>query len=62
MEIIKIHNNKSHSTNKRIPQEIRDITDNNEIEEIKNNIKTTLAKKKLEYLNLKDFFVLDYEI
>ena len=63
MAIIKIHNNKPHSTTKRIPQEIRDITDINEIEEIKNNIITTLSKKNknIEYLNLKDYFVLEYD-
>ena len=63
LAIIKIHNNKPHSTTKRIPQEIRDITDINEIEEIKNNIITTLSKKNknIEYLNLKDYFVLEYD-
>ena len=35
-ELIKIHNNKKHSTTKRIPKEIRDLTDKNEIEIIKN--------------------------
>ena len=46
MSIIKIHNKKPHTTTKRIPQEIRDIADINEIEEIKNNIKATLSKKQ----------------
>ena len=32
--IIKIHNNKPHTTTKRIPKEIRDIDDINKIEEI----------------------------
>ena len=61
--IIKIHNNKPHTTTKRIPKEIRDIDDINEIEEIKNNIKITLSSKNknIEYLNVNEFFVLDYK-
>ena len=62
MNIIKIHNNKPHSTTKRIPFEFRDLVDNNEIQEIKNNIKETLSKKNklIETFDLKDFYVLDY--
>ena len=46
LNIIKIHNNKPHSTTKRIPFEIRDLVDINEIQKIKNNIKERLSKKK----------------
>ena len=61
LAIIKIHNNKIHSTTKRIPKDIRDINDISEIEDIKNNIKNTLSKKNkyLENIELNDFYVLD---
>ena len=61
LAIIKIHNNKLHSTTKRIPRDIRDINDIYEIEVIKNNIKNTLSKKNkyLENIELNDFYVLD---
>ena len=61
LAIIKIHNNKLHSTTKRIPRDIRDINDIYEIEVIKNNINNTLSKKNkyLENIELNDFYVLD---
>ena len=44
-KIIKIHNNKIHSTTKRIPKDIRDISDEKEINLIKKEIFNTLEKK-----------------
>ena len=44
-DIIKIHNNKIHSSTKRIPKEIRDRDDVNEINDINNEIIKTLSKK-----------------
>ena len=43
--IINIHNNKQHSTTKRIPKEIRDLTDQREIDIIKQEIVRTIQKK-----------------
>ena len=43
--ITKIHNNKVHTTTKRIPKEIRDILDITEIEHINQEILKTLTKK-----------------
>ena len=43
--IIKIHNNKQNSTTKRIPKEIRDLTDQREIVIIKQEIIRTMQKK-----------------
>ena len=43
--IIKIHNNKIHTTTKRIPKDIRDLSDENEINIIKKEIINTLEKK-----------------
>ena len=59
--IIKIHNNKVHSTTKRIPKEIRDITDENEINEIKDEIIKTLKRKNKDFdiINFEKYYVLD---
>ena len=43
--IIKIHNNKQHSTTKLIPKENRDLTDQREIDIIKQEIIKTMKKK-----------------
>ena len=43
--IINIHNNKQHSTTKRIPKEIRDLTGQREIDIIKQEIIRTMQKK-----------------
>ncbi len=43
--IIKIHNNKQNSTTKWIPKEIRDLTDQREIDIIKQEIIRTMQKK-----------------
>ena len=43
--IIKIHNNKQNSTTKRIPKEIRDLTDQREIDINKQEIIRTMQKK-----------------
>ena len=43
--IIKIYNNKIHSSTKRTPKEIGDIDDINEINDINNEIIKTLSKK-----------------
>ena len=51
-EITKIHNNKIHTTTKRIPKEIRDITDIDEIIIINNEIKKTLEAKNKDFCNL----------
>ena len=56
-DIIKIHNNKKHSTTKRIPKEIKDLEDIEEITIIKNEIIKTLSKKgNIEY---DKFYVFD---
>ena len=52
--IIKIHNNKIHSSTKRIPKDIRDIEDIEEIKEINEQIIKTLSKKNKNY-DLIDF-------
>ena len=60
--IIKIHNNKIHSSTKRIPKEIRDIEDINEINDINEEIVKTLSKKNKNY-DVIDFgknYVIDY--
>ena len=60
--IIKIHNNKIHSSTKRIPKDIRDIEDIEEIKEINEQIIKTLSKKNKNY-DLIDFtkkYVIDY--
>jgi len=54
-EIIKIHNNKKHSTTKRIPKEIRDLTDKNEIEIIKNEIIKEMQRKN------KNSYIINYD-
>ena len=43
--IIKIDNNKQHSTTKRIPKDNRDLTDQREIDIIKQEIIRTMQKK-----------------
>ena len=43
--IIKIHNNKTHTTTKRIPKEIRDLDDINIIKDIQKEIVKTLERK-----------------
>ena len=43
--IANIHNNKQHSITKRIPKEIRDLTDQREIDIIKQEIIRTMEKK-----------------
>ena len=45
--IIKIHNNKIHSITKRIPKEIKDLENKEDIDNIKNEIIKTLLKKIL---------------
>lgn len=59
--IIKIHNNKKHSTTKRIPKDIRDIENKEEIDMIKNEIVKTLEKKNknVDILNYEKYYVLD---
>ena len=52
--IIKIHNNKIHSSTKRSPKEIRDIDDINEINDINAEIVKTLSKK------IKNYDVIDF--
>ena len=54
-EIIKIHNNKTHSSTKRIPKEIRDLTDKNEIEIIKKEIIKELQRKN------KNAYIINYD-
>ena len=61
-KIIKIHNNKIHSSTKRIPKDIRDIEDIDEINDIKSEIIKTLSKKNKNY-DVVDFskkYVIDY--
>ena len=60
-EIIRIHNNKIHSTTKRIPKEIRDIEDADQINEIKDEIVKTLQKKNKnsDIINYDKFYVLN---
>ena len=43
--IIKIHNKKQNSTTKRIPKEILDLTDQREVDIIKEEIIRTMQKK-----------------
>ena len=52
--ITKIHNNKVHTTTKRIPKEIRDLEDITEIELINQEILKTLTKK------IKNYDIIDY--
>ena len=60
-EIIKIHNNKKHTTTKRIPKDIRDIEDETEIDNIKQEIIKTLARKNknIDIINFEKFYVID---
>ena len=60
-DIIKIHNNKKHSTTKRIPKEIKDLEDIEEINIIKNEIIKTLSKKGKDYdiIEYDKFYVFD---
>ena len=60
-KIIKIHNNKTHSTTKRIPKEIRDLNDKSEIEIIKNEIIKELQRKNKysDIINYDKFYVFD---
>ena len=60
--IIKIHNNKIHSSTKRTPKEIRDIEDINEINEINSEIVKTLSKKNKNYdiIDYSKCYVIDY--
>ena len=59
--IIKIHNNKQHSTTKRIPKEIRDLTDEEEINIIKKEIIKTLERKNknIDFINYDKYYVID---
>ena len=50
-----IHNNKKHSTTKRIPKDIRDLNDKDEIELIKKEIINELQRKN------KYAYVINYE-
>ena len=60
-KIIKIHNNKKHSTTKQIPKDIRDLEDKNEIEIIKKEIIKTLERKNknVDIINFEKFYVID---
>ena len=60
-EIIKIHNNKKHTTTKRIPKDIRDIEDETEIDNIKKEIIKTLERKNknIDIINFEKFYVID---
>ena len=60
--ITKIHNNKIHSTTKRIPKEIRDITDIEEINIINNEIRKTLESKNKYYdiVDINCHYVVDF--
>ena len=60
--ITKIHNNKIHSTTKRVPKEIRDIDDVSEIQEINNEIIKTLSKKIRNYdeIDSNKSYVIDF--
>ena len=60
--ITKIHNNKIHSTTKRVPKEIRDIDDVSEIQEINNEIIKTLSKKIRSYdeIDSNKSYVIDF--
>ena len=60
--ITKIHNNKVHSTTKRIPREIRDIEDIKEIEDINAEIIHTLTKKNKNFdiIDSNKSYVIDY--
>jgi transposase InsO family protein len=58
LNIIKIYNNKVHSTTSRIPKEIKDLQDPIEVENIKAILYDNLflKNKDKEYLDIKDFF------
>ena len=60
--ITKLHNNKIHSTTKRIPKDIRDLSDPEEIELINMEIKKNLEAKNKDYdvINSKCYYVFDY--
>ena len=62
-EIIKIHNNKKHSTTKRIPKEIRDLEDKEEIELIKQQIIKNIGRKNknIDVINYDKFYVFNEE-
>ena len=59
--IIKIHNNKKHSTSKRTPKDIRDLTDENEINIIKQEIIKSLERKNKnkDKIEFDKFYVID---
>ena len=60
-EIIKIHNNKKHSTTKCVPKDIRDLEDETEIDIIKREIIKTLERKNknIDIINFEKFYVID---
>ena len=60
--ITKLHNNKIHSTTKKIPKDIRDLSDPEEIELINMEIKKTLEAKNKDYdvINSKYYYVFEY--
>ena len=59
--ITKIHNNKVHSTTKRIPKDVRDIIDIEEIKSINDNIKKTLEakNKNFDIIDFSKYYVFD---
>ena len=63
LNVIKIHNNKVHSSTSRIPKEIKDLQNSNEIEIIKAIIydNLSLKNKDNEYIDINNYFVLDGE-
>ena len=60
-KIIKIHNNKMHTTTKRNPKDIRDIEDEIEINKIKEEIIRTLERKNknIDVIDTAKYYVLD---
>ena len=60
-EIIKIHNNKKHSTTKRIPKDIRDLEDKIEIENIKKEMVKELQRKNknIDIINYDNYYCFD---
>ena len=60
--ITKIHNNKIHSTTKRIPREIKDLEDREEIEVINREILKNLSKlnKNYDVVDYNKSYVIDY--
>ena len=63
-EINNIHNNKKHPTTNEIPREIRDLTDLDHINIIKDRMKNVISRvnKDIDVINDDDFYVINSDL